>query len=61
MTKLGKTVKASLIYCGRDVGWLAERLGLDKATIYRRLKDDHWSLIELREMQKIFKWPTLEG
>lgn len=61
MTMLGKKIKSSLIFCGHDVSWLAERLGLDKTTIYRRLKDDRWELIQLREMQKIFKWPTLEG
>ena len=25
MTKMGKNVKASLIYCGRNIDWLAER------------------------------------
>lgn len=61
MTKLGKTVKASLIYCGRNIDWLAERLGVSKSYIYLRLRDDRWEIPQVREMQKIFKWPTLEG
>lgn len=61
MTQTGKKVKASLIYCGRNTDWLAERLGMSRSALYKRLKDDQWTLIQLREMQKIFKWQTLEG
>ena len=56
-----KTIKASLVYIGRNVEWLAERLGTNRATIYRRFKDDQWTLPQLRIMKALFGWETLEG
>jgi hypothetical protein len=61
MSHLGKTVMASLIYIGRKVPWLADQLGMSRSAIYLRLKDDMWTLPQLRRMQEIFKWKTLEG
>ena len=61
MTKMGKTVKASLIYCGRNIDWLAERLGVSRSYIYDRLHDDRWEIPQARVMQKLFKWQSLEG
>ena len=60
-TKMGKTILASLAYCGRNKEWLAERLGVSKSYVYARLRDDCWEIPEARKMQKLFKWPTLEG
>lgn len=56
-----KTIKASLAYIGRNVEWLAKRLGTTPSTIYRRFTDELWTLPQLREMKKIFGWQTLEG
>lgn len=56
-----KTIKASLVYIGQSVGWLADRLGVSKTFVYRRFKDDAWTLPQLREMKKLFGWETLEG
>lgn len=56
-----KTIKASLIYIGRTVPWLADQLGISRSGIYKKLRDDRWDLNELRMMKKIFRWATLEG
>lgn len=56
-----RTIKASLAYIGRNVPWLAKQLGVSQTYVYDRLKDDEWRLSELRRMQEIFKWKTLEG
>lgn len=61
ITTMGKRIKSSLIYCGRNIDWLAERLGVSKSYVYERLHDDRWEIPQAREMQKLFKWPTLEG
>lgn len=58
---MDKTIKASLIFIGRDVAWLAEVLGVNKTLIYRRFKDEKWTLPQLRKMKTIFGWETLEG
>ena len=56
-----KIIKASLGYIGRSVPWLAEQLGLSKSGIYKKLKEETWTLQELRRMREIFRWKTLEG
>ena len=56
-----KTIKSSLAYIGRNVEWLAQMLGVNRALIYRRLKDDKWTLPQLRMMRDLFNWKTLEG
>lgn len=56
-----RTIKASLAYIGQSVEWLAKRLGVNTATVYRRFKDEQWTLPQLRAMKAIFGWETLEG
>ena len=57
-----KTVLKALIDIGRNRDWLAERLGIKRRTLERRLADENqWTLQELRTMKKLFKWETLEG
>ena len=56
-----KTIKASLIYIGRTVPWLASQLGISRSGIYKKLREDRWELSELRRMREIFRWNTLEG
>ena len=56
-----KKIKSSLAYIGRNVDWLATMLGVNKALIYRRLKDEKWTLPQLRAMKELFGWETLEG
>ena len=56
-----KTIKASLIYAGRNVDWLAKMLGVNRVSIYRRFKDNKWTLPQLRMMKELFNWNTLEG
>lgn len=56
-----KTIKASLAYIGRNVDWLARMLGVNKALVYRRFKDEKWTLPQLRMMKDLFNWNTLEG
>lgn len=56
-----RTIKASLAYIGQNVEWLAETLGINAATVYRRFKDDEWTLPQLRTMKAVFGWETLEG
>ena len=56
-----RTIKASLAYIGQSVEWLADMLGVNTATVYRRFKDERWTLPQLRTMKTIFGWETLEG
>lgn len=56
-----KTIRASLIYIGRRIPWLADMLGLSERTIYRKLRQDDWSYRELKRMKELFRWETLEG
>ena len=56
-----KRIRASLIYIGRTVPWLAAQLGLSKSGTYKKLKTDMWTLPELRRMREIFRWNSLEG
>jgi hypothetical protein len=56
-----KTIKSSLAYIGRNVEWLAEQLGVNQGTVYRRFKDEQWTLPQLRTMKALFGWETLEG
>ena len=61
VTEFGRQVRASLGYIGRSVPWLAEQLGISPNSVYSRLGDDMWTLPQLKQMQSIFKWRTLEG
>ena len=61
MTQLERTIKASLAYIGRSVPWLAANLGLSESGTYKKLKTDHWDYLELKRMQELFRWKTLEG
>ena len=61
MTKTEKAVRIGLLDTGRKVSWLAERLGVSRDYIYDRYKDERWELPELRLMQELFRWKTLEG
>lgn len=56
-----RTIRASLVLLGHDIEWLAEMLGVNAATIYRRFRDERWTLPQLRTMKNIFGWETLEG
>lgn len=56
-----KTIRTSLIYIGRRIPWLAAQLGMSTRSFYRRLASDDWSYKELKRMQQIFRWKTLEG
>lgn len=61
MTALERTIKASLAYIGRSVPWLAKNLGLSTSGCYVKLHADRWEYAELKRMQEIFRWKTLEG
>lgn len=56
-----KQILDSLAYIGRSIPWLAYQLRISKATVYRRLQTDEWTLPELRRMKQLFNWTTLEG
>ena len=56
-----KRIRLSLIYIGRRLPWLAEQLGVGRRQIYRKLADDNWTYKELKRMQELFHWKTLEG
>ena len=56
-----KVIRASLIYAGRRIPWLAGQLGVSERTIYRKLAEDDWKYKELKRMKEIFRWATLEG
>lgn len=56
-----KTILDSLAFIGRSIPWLANQLRISKATVYRRLQTDEWTLPELRMMRQLFNWQTLEG
>ena len=59
---MDKTIRASLVYIGRSVPWLAGQLGISVSGIYKKLKNEgSWTLLELRRMREIFRWKTLEG
>lgn len=58
---MDKVIRASLGYIGRSLPWLAEQLGLSRSGIYKKMKEENWTLHELRRMREIFKWKTLEG
>lgn len=58
---MANTIRASLAYTGHNVKWLAEQLGTTQGLIYKRLKDDNWTLHQLRAMKALFNWATLEG
>ena len=57
---MNKRIRDSLAFIGRTVPWLAEQLRISRATIYRRLETDEWTLPELRRMKQIFNWETIE-
>ena len=57
-----KTIRASLVYIGRSVPWLAGQLGISVSGIYKKLKNpDTFTVGEARRMKEIFRWKTLEG
>lgn len=58
---MDKVIRASLGYIGRSLPWLAEQLGLSWSGIYKKMKEESWTLPELRRMREIFRWKTLEG
>ena len=55
-----RRIKSSLAYIGRNVEWLAKQLGINRTTVYRRLKDDEWTLPQLRVMKDLFNWDYIE-
>lgn len=55
-----RKIKSSLAYIGRNVEWLAKQLGINRTTVYRRLKDDEWTLPQLRVMKDLFNWDYIE-
>lgn len=61
MTELGRQIKASLAYNGRDIPWLAEKLGISKSGCYAKLRADRWCYQDLKRMRELFRWKTLEG
>jgi len=61
VTEFGRQIRASLGYIGCSVPWLASQLGMSVSSAYHRLGDDHWTLPQLKRMQEIFRWKTLEG
>jgi len=61
VTEFGRQIRASLGYIGCSVPWLAAQLGMSVSSAYSRLGDDQWTLPQLKQMQSIFKWRTLEG
>ena len=54
-------ILTSLIYIGRKCPWLADQLGISRSSFYRKLNTDCWKYSELKRMQDIFRWQTLEG
>lgn len=59
--ELNKRILASLAYTGRTRDWLADRMGVSRRTIDRKIKNEQsWYWPEVVEMKRLFRWKSLD-